>query len=65
MTRYKGTANAKAVERDFPHFVDIVVPLGGLGSKLDAMYGCHSVTRLADADLAPAFVNEFTTDEPL
>jgi hypothetical protein len=38
MSRYKGRQNAKAVERDFPHFVDIVVPLGGLGSKLDAMY---------------------------
>jgi hypothetical protein len=42
MTRYKGRANAKAVERDFPHFVDIVVPLGGLGSKLDAMYEFHT-----------------------
>ena len=29
MTRHKGRASAKAVERDFPHFVDIVVPLGG------------------------------------
>ena len=34
MARYKGRQNAKAVERDFPHFVDIVVPLGGLGTKL-------------------------------
>ena len=41
MARYKGRQNAKAVERDFPHFVDIVVPLGGLGSKLDAMYDFH------------------------
>ena len=24
MTRYKGRQNAKAVERDFPHFVDTV-----------------------------------------
>jgi hypothetical protein len=38
MTSYKGRQNAKAVERDFPHLVDIVVPLGGFGSKLDAMY---------------------------
>ena len=35
MSRYKGRQNAKAVERDFPHFMDIVVPLGGLGAKLD------------------------------
>lgn len=37
MTRYKSRQNAKAIERDPPHFVDIVVPLGGLGARLDAM----------------------------
>ena len=42
MTGYKGRPSAKAVEKDFPHFVDIVVPLGGLGSKLDAMYDFHT-----------------------
>ena len=42
MTRYKGRQSAKAVERDFPHFVDIVVPLGGHGTKLDAMYEFHT-----------------------
>ena len=42
MTRYKGRQNAKAVERDFPHFVDIIVPPGGLGLKLDAMYDFHT-----------------------
>ena len=42
MNRYKGTANTKAVERDFPHFVDVVVPLGGLGARLDAMYEFHT-----------------------
>ena len=42
MSRYKGSQNAKAVERDFPHFVDIVVPLGGLGARLDAMYDFHA-----------------------
>jgi hypothetical protein len=42
VTRYKGRQNARAVERDFPHFVDIVVPPGGLGSKLDAMYEFHT-----------------------
>lgn len=42
MTHYKGRQNAKAVERDFPQFVDIVVPLGGLGARLDAMYDFHA-----------------------
>ena len=32
----------KAVEKDFPHFVDILVPLGGLGTRLDAMYEFHA-----------------------
>jgi hypothetical protein len=33
MSRYKGRQSAKVVERDFPHFVDMVVPLGGFGSR--------------------------------
>jgi hypothetical protein len=41
MTRYKGRQNAKAVEQDYPHFVDLAVPPGGLGSRLDAMYDFH------------------------
>ena len=41
MTRYKGRQNAKAIERDYPHFVDVAVPRGGLGSRLDAMYEFH------------------------
>jgi hypothetical protein len=46
MSSYKGRQNAKAIELDFPHFVDIVVPLGGFGAKLDAMYDFH--TRRGD-----------------
>jgi hypothetical protein len=42
MTRYNGRQNAKAVEKDFPHFVDIVVPPGGLGAKLDAVCDFHT-----------------------
>ena len=42
MTRYKGRGSAKAVEQDFPHFVDIAVPPNGLGRKLDAMYEFHA-----------------------
>jgi hypothetical protein len=42
MSRYKGRHSAKAVERDFPHFVDIPVPVGGLGNRLNAMYDFHA-----------------------
>ena len=38
MSRYKGRQSAKAVEQDFPHYVDVVVPEGDLGMKLNAMY---------------------------
>jgi hypothetical protein len=44
----KRTRNvAKEVEQDFPHFVDIAVPLGGLGSKLAAMYDFHARHRIS------------------
>ena len=42
MSRYKGRHSAKAIERDYPHFVDIAMPLGGLGARLDAMYDFHA-----------------------
>jgi hypothetical protein len=42
MSRYKGRQSAKSVEQDFPHFIDIVVPEGGLGMKLNAMYEFHA-----------------------
>ena len=42
MNRYKGSQSAKAVEREYPHFVDITVPPGGLGQRLDAMYEFHA-----------------------
>jgi len=38
MPRYKGRASPKAIERDFPHIVEMRVPLGGFGSKLNAMH---------------------------
>jgi len=41
MTRPKGRQSAKAVEKDFPHFVDMVMPLGGFGNRLDTMYEFH------------------------
>lgn len=41
MPRYKGRSNSKAVERAFPHIVEIAVPPGGLGKRLDVMYDWH------------------------
>src|SRR5215813_7173709 len=46
MSRYKGRQSAEAVERDFPHLVEIVVPPGGLGNRLDAMYEFHTRHRI-------------------
>lgn len=41
MTRYKGQLRASRTEQEYPHHVDIVVPPGGLGTTLDAMYEFH------------------------
>jgi hypothetical protein len=38
MSRYKGQLRSKRTELEFPHHVDIVIPPGGLGTRLDAMY---------------------------
>lgn len=42
MSRYKGRARAGSTERKFPHIVETVVPEGGLGEWLDAMYEFHA-----------------------
>ena len=42
MSRYRDRQTAKAVEHDFPHFVEMIVPEGGLGSQLNAMYDFHT-----------------------
>jgi len=41
MTRYKGELRATRTEQEFPHHVDIIVPPGGLGRRLDDMYSFH------------------------
>jgi len=41
MPRYKGRARAKEIEKDFPHIVEMRVPAGGFGSKLNAMHQWH------------------------
>jgi len=38
MTRYKGRASRKNIERDFPHVVQMRVPHDGFGRRLDAMH---------------------------
>ncbi|HTM74790.1 MAG TPA: hypothetical protein VL198_16310 [Pseudolabrys sp.] len=42
MSRYKGQLRASRTEQEFPHHVDIIVPPGGLGTRLDAMYEFHA-----------------------
>jgi hypothetical protein len=42
MTRYKGRPSAQTIARDFPHVVEIVMPAGGLGKRLDAMREFHT-----------------------
>jgi hypothetical protein len=42
MSRYKSKQQAKTIERDFPHVVEIAVPPDGLGSVLIAMYEFHA-----------------------
>lgn len=39
---YKGRTKTSLIERDFPHHVELIVPAGGLGKRLDAMYDFHT-----------------------
>ena len=39
--RYKGRPSAKTIARDFPFIVEIAVPLGGYGKKLNLMHSFH------------------------
>ena len=39
---YKGRTGPKTIDREFPYVVEIAVPLGGLGKRLDAMHDFHS-----------------------
>src|SRR5262245_561547 len=41
MSRYKGQPKASRTEQEFPHQVDIIVPPGGLGRRLNDMYNFH------------------------
>ena len=42
MARLKGRINTKAIERHYPHIVELMVPLEGFGPKLHDMHKWHS-----------------------
>jgi hypothetical protein len=42
MSRYKGRAGAKQIEKDFPDFVETQVPLGGFKNKLNEIFEWHA-----------------------
>ena len=50
MRRYS-RLSAKIVARDFPHVVEIAVPHGGLGKRLNAMYAFHQQRGIQVAHL--------------
>jgi hypothetical protein len=41
MTRYKGRTKTSLIERDYPHRVEMMVPRGGFGKRLDEMHEWH------------------------
>jgi hypothetical protein len=47
MTRYRGRTKTKLIERDFPHRVELMVPEGGFGKRLDEMHAWHHAHGIA------------------
>jgi hypothetical protein len=47
MSRYKGRASAQAIEKDFPHIVEMIVTLGSFGKKLDEMHEWQPAPTIA------------------
>jgi hypothetical protein len=45
---YKGRPSAKTISREFPFVVEILVPEGGLGKKLDRMHEFHRLRGIRD-----------------
>ena len=41
MSRYEGRASLKLTESKFPHHVDMMVPEGGFGSRLNKVHDWH------------------------
>jgi hypothetical protein len=46
--RHKGRPSAQTLARDYPHCVEIEVPPGGLGKRLDAMHDFHRQRGIKD-----------------
>lgn len=46
MNRYKARTRTSLIERDFPHRVEMIVPEGGFGNRLDKMHEWHSARSL-------------------
>ena len=46
MSPYKRRVSARAIERNFPHVVETVVPKGGLDKTLNAMHEFHRRHRI-------------------
>ena len=40
--RYKGRPSAKTIASNFPYIVEIAVPSGGLGKRLNEMHAFHN-----------------------
>ena len=58
MSRYKGRNSFKVIEQDFPHIIEMLVPLGGFGKDLDAMYEWHRARGIEDRHGRGRRVNE-------
>jgi hypothetical protein len=46
MSHYKGRTKPTLIERNFPHHVEVLVPPGGLGRRLDAMHEWHRTRNI-------------------
>jgi len=40
--RYKGWQDAASIKREFPYSVELEVPPGGFGTRLDRVHGFHT-----------------------
>ena len=49
--RNKGRPSGKTIARDFPFIVEIAVPPGGLGKRLNAMHAFHNQRLIQVAHL--------------
>ena len=49
--RYKGRPSGKTIARDLPFIVEIAMPAGGLGKRLNAMHAFHNQRGIHVADI--------------